>query len=102
MRMIGVGLGQKLLALFVNVINGWPLKENPLVLFSQTYLRLLICFLLGLSLAKLHAYRFSFSALKVIRSYLANRKQNTNVFNFQFLGRRPFWGTTRIYSRTFV
>ena len=32
-----------------------------------------------LLLAKLHAYGFSFAALRLIHSYLTNRKQRTNV-----------------------
>ena len=37
------------------------------------------CFFHECLLAKLHAYGFSIAALRLIRSYLANRKQRTKV-----------------------
>ena len=54
-----------------------------------------------LLLAKLHAYGFSISALRLIYSYIANRKQRTKInFELQFLGRNPFWRSSRINIRT--
>ena len=53
-----------------------------------------------LLLAKLHAYGFSIAALRMIHSYLINRKQITKVNLSTLLGRK-FWCTTRIHSRTF-
>ena len=51
-------------------------------------------------LAKLHAYEFSIVALRLIHSYLINRWQRKCVI--QFLVTNCIWGTTRVYSRTFV
>ena len=53
-----------------------------------------------LLLAKLPAYGFSVAALRMIHSYLINRKQRTKVNLSTVLGRK-FWCTTRIHSRTF-
>ena len=62
--------------------------------FWQIYLRLLTDLSKALSddllLEKLHAYGFSFSTLKLIHSYLKNKKQRTNRFNIYFLGRNTF------------
>ena len=51
-------------------------------------------------LAKLHSYEFSIAALRLIHSYLTNKWQTKCVI--QFLGTNCIWGTTRVYSRTFV
>ena len=48
------------------------------------------CLSYDLLLAKLHAYGFRYSTLKLIHSYLKNRKQRRSTFR----------GNTRIYSRT--
>ena len=45
-----------------------------------------------LLLVKLHAYRFNFSGLKSIPSYLKNRKERTKIDSTWFLGRNTFWG----------
>ena len=40
-----------------------------------------------LLIAKLHAYGFSLAALRLVRSYLSNRKQSTKINESWFLGR---------------
>ena len=57
--------------------NQLLMKENRLVHFWQTYLWLWLS--RDLLLAKLHAYVFSLSALKLIHNYLKNRKQRTKI-----------------------
>ena len=46
-------------------------------------------------LANLHAYGFNIPALRLVYSYLKNRKQKTKI-DF------AYWSTTRIYSRAFA
>ena len=57
-----------------------------------------------LLLAKLHAYGFSIAALRLIHSYLTNRRRRTkiNMLYIIFTGRNCNWCTTRVHSRIFV
>ena len=56
---------------------------------------------LELLLAKLHAYGFSIAALRLIHTFLTNRKQKTKLV-IQSLGGNFILCTTRIHFRTFI
>ena len=59
------------------------------------------CLFHELPLAKLHAHGFSISALRLIYSYLANRKQRTKT-NMSYSSSEEilFWRSSRINIRT--
>ena len=56
-----------------------------------------------LILAKLHAYGFSFVALRLVHSYLTNRKQGTKVNSvYRSLKKVLFGGSSSFNTRTFI
>ena len=55
-----------------------------------------------LIIAKLNAYRFSLSAVRLIQSYLSKRKQWTKINTAYSSGRNPFCCSPRFHLRTSV
>ena len=59
------------------------------------------CLSYELLLAKLHAYGVSISALRLIQSYLTNRKQITKIHSvYSCWEENSLWSSTRIYFGT--
>ena len=52
-----------------------------------------------LLIVKLHSYGFSLSVLRLVHSYLSNRKQRTKI---KITGRNFTWGTARIFRTSSI
>ena len=85
------------------MLEGWKLSVDRGKVFGvllADFTKAFDCFFHELIIAKLNAYGFSRTALKLMYSYLVERKQRLRWTSLQLMGRSTSWGSSGVYTLT--